>query len=47
MDFFERVQWTHLTMVPKMNPKGLLSYIYQKNFSPKNQSAHDLILTKS
>jgi hypothetical protein len=36
--FFDRVQWTHLTMVPKTTPKGLLSYVYQKYFFFKNQS---------
>ena len=36
MDFFDRVQWTHLTMVPKVTPKGLLSYVQKKKkFSPK------------
>jgi hypothetical protein len=29
--FFDRVQWTHLTMVPKMTPMGLLSYVQNKN----------------
>jgi hypothetical protein len=35
MDFFDRVQWSHLTMVPKASTKGLLSYVYEKNFCPK------------
>jgi hypothetical protein len=33
--FFDRVQWTHLTMVPKTTPKGLLSYVQKNFFSPK------------
>jgi hypothetical protein len=33
--FFDRVQWTHLTIVPKVTPKGLLSYVQKKKFSPK------------
>jgi hypothetical protein len=32
--FFHRVQSTHLTMVPKMTPTELLSYIQIKNFFP-------------
>ena len=27
--FIDRVQWTHLTMVPKVTSKELLSYVYQ------------------
>ena len=34
--FFDRVQWTHLTMVPKVTPMGFLSYVQvKKKFSPK------------
>jgi hypothetical protein len=33
--FFDRVKWTHLTMVPKATPKGLLSYVQKKIISPK------------
>ena len=33
--FFDRVQWTHLTMVPKVTPMGLLSHIQKKKISPK------------
>ena len=35
--FIDRVQWTHLTMVPKVTIKELLSYVYQKFFFSKNQ----------
>jgi hypothetical protein len=30
--FIDRVQWTHLIIVPKTTPKELLSYVYQKIF---------------
>jgi hypothetical protein len=35
--FFDRVQWTHLTMVPKANQKRLFSYVKKKKNSTKNQ----------
>jgi hypothetical protein len=36
--FIDRVQSTHLTMVPKVTPMGLLSYVQNKKNFPKNQS---------
>jgi hypothetical protein len=35
--FFHRVQWTHLTMVPKVTPMGLLSYVQKIKNPQKNQ----------
>ena len=31
----DRLQWTHLTMVPKVTPKGLLSYVQKKKYFPQ------------
>jgi hypothetical protein len=38
--FFDGVQWTHLTMVPKVTPMGLLSYVQKKKISPKINQDH-------